>query len=154
MNERTATHEALPTPVCRRCGQPIPPLAMVCRDCGEMLITTRLLRWERNHTADIVIAGVLFLVTNLIVIVLSNAEVFTLPSMLLRLVVFGVPCLSVLWKWYRLMHVIDPDYGLLWEMYWTMQLLVWVGLVLMFLLLSIVIFLSMLVFTAGDSHRK
>ena len=144
MSEPAADHDALPTLVCPRCGKPLPPLTLVCRECGEPVVNAKLLRWEpcweRNHTEDILLATAAFLIANLVLFsLLGWSNFLSLEATTSRLIVLGIPFAAVVWKWYRLMRQIGPDYGLLWKTYWMVQIQVFLWLVGLLLVTVIVI---------------
>lgn len=108
------------------CGKRTTTETDLCQDCRTSLLETHLYHWNRNHKTDIIIAVLVFLFTNACLIVVGGDDFFSVEAMTFRIVFLGIPLAVVMWKWYRLMHQSDPDYGELWPTYWASQMLVWI----------------------------
>lgn len=131
-------------PVCRQCGRTLTADTKLCDVCGVSLALDVLSREDRRHTWDMVIAIVVFGVANAGVIVVTGVEFWQLEAMIFRFFLLGVPAAAVLWNWYRLMLVPDPDYGELWHTYWTIQIFTFVLLLGLPLLITLIYMTSQL----------
>lgn len=114
----------------------------LCDTCGVSLALDVLSREDRHHTWDMVIAIVVCGVANAGLLLVTGVEFWQLEAMVFRLFLLGIPAAAVLWHWYRLMQVPDPDYGELWHTYWTIQVFTFV------LLLALPLFITLIYLTS------
>ena len=140
MAESPAEQESFATSVCRGCGKPLPKDTELCQECVRQFAHSILMREDRDHTFDIILAVIAFGLTNLTLMGIAGMDVFTLESMAFRLILLGIPCAVVIWRWYRLMHQVDPDYGQLWYTYWSCQAVVWIWFLIVWVVLSVILF--------------
>lgn len=137
------TKEELRTTPCRGCGKPLPSGIQLCQKCTNELVHSILQRDSREHAGDIFLAAIAFGLSNLALMGMTGMDMFSVQSMLFRLVILGTPCAFVVWRWYRLMHQTDPDYGQLWYVYWRTQAIVWIVFLIVCVALGIILFLTL-----------
>lgn len=139
---------------CRGCGKPLPMGIQLCENCIAKLAREIEVAQElqssghRKHRADIKIAVTSFVFTSAVLILVADRGLLSVEAMTFRLILLGIPCAAVLWKWYLLMYQADPDYGELWHTYWGAQLLVWIGLVSIMLFITPIMVLVSLMFSS------
>lgn len=145
MSDISGKCDASSAATCRQCGKALFNSTTLCAECAVKLARSILLRDDRDHAVDIVLAVLAFFATNGLLITITGTDVFSMPAMLLRTPVLGIPSALLLWKWYRLMQEIDPDYGSLWCIYWQSQFVTWMGLIILYVVAAILVIFVMII---------
>lgn len=127
--------ETLPKPTCL-CGEPVPQWVSTCRVCGKTVAPENEPPRHGGYAADIVLAVIMFVLTNFCLLVAGQYHPFSLPSQIGRVIFLGIPGAAVIAEWYRMMNGVNPDYRKLWRTYWTAQVKAFLGL-LIFAALSV-----------------